>query len=163
MRVLAFDQASRTSGFSVFQDGKLLDYGKFTYDDSDFGERLVHIRNKVNALIDQYKPDKVAFEDIQLQNNIVNNVDTFKKLAEVFGVIYELLTERNIPHQIVLAGTWKSALGIKGRVREEQKKNAQAWVVNNFKVSPTQDECDAICIGQYCSNKAIEEDAFDWS
>jgi hypothetical protein len=73
------------------------------------------------------------------------------------------LTERNIPHQIVLAGTWKSALGIKGRVREEQKKNAQAWVVNNFKVSPTQDECDAICIGQYCSNKAIEEDAFDWS
>jgi Holliday junction resolvasome RuvABC endonuclease subunit len=64
MRVLAFDQASRTSGYSVFEDGKLVTYGKFTYDDEDFGERLVHIRNKVISLIETHIPDKIAFEDI---------------------------------------------------------------------------------------------------
>ena len=163
MRVLAFDQASRTSGYSVFEDGKLITYGKFTYDDEDFGERLVHIRNKIISLIDTYHPDKIAFEDIQLQNNVVNNVDTFKKLAEVFGVIYELVTERKIPHDIVLASSWKSLLSIKGRERAEQKKNAQAWVLAHYGVSPTQDECDAICIGVYASKKTVTTQSFDWS
>lgn len=163
MLILAFDQASRTSGYSVFEDGKLIGYGKFTYDDEDFGVRLLNIRNKVLSLINKYNPDKIAFEDIQLQNNVVNNVDTFKKLAEVFGVIYELVTEKNIPHDIVLASTWKSALSIKGRDRSEQKKNAQSWVNTTFGVSPTQDECDAICIGVYASRKPISSQAFDWS
>ena len=72
MRVLSFDQASRTSGYSVFEDGKLIDYGKFTYDDTDFGVRLLNIRNKVISLIKKFNPDKIAFEDIQLQNNVLN-------------------------------------------------------------------------------------------
>jgi len=49
----------------------------------------------------------------------VNNVSTFKILAEVFGVIYELATELEIPNTPVLAGTWKSTLGIKGKTRPE--------------------------------------------
>jgi hypothetical protein len=57
MRVLAFDQASRTSGYSVFDDEKLVAHGKFTYDDCDFGIRLLNIRNKVISLINTYNPD----------------------------------------------------------------------------------------------------------
>jgi hypothetical protein len=45
-------------------------------------------------------------------------------LAEVFGIIYELATELNIPNRAVLAGTWKKHLGIKGRTRPEQNRNA---------------------------------------
>ena len=45
--LLALDQASQTSGYSVFTDGKLTDYGKFTYDDDNVGHRLTKIRNKV--------------------------------------------------------------------------------------------------------------------
>ena len=45
----------------------------------------------------EYNIDEVIFEDIQLQDNIGNNVATFKTLAEVMGVIIELLTELNIP------------------------------------------------------------------
>lgn len=164
MRVLAFDQASRTSGYSVFDDEKLVAHGKFTYDDYDFGIRLLNIRNKVISLINTYNPDQIAFEDIQLQNNVVNNVETFKKLAEVFGIIYELVTEFKIPHDIVLASTWKSSLGIKGKDREVQKKNAQLWVLNTFGISASQDECDAICIGAHISKKPpLVEESFDWS
>lgn len=160
-KILAFDQASRTSGYSVFDNGKLIDYGKFTYDDSDFGVRLYKIREKVNALIEKHEPDEVIFEDIQLQANVGNNVDTFKKLAEVFGVIYELVTEKNIPNQAVLASVWKSTLGIKGRDRAAQKANAQNYVLQNFGVKATQDECDAICIGAHAIKKSVA--SFDWS
>ena len=161
MRVLALDQASRTSGWAVFNDGKLVTFGKFTANHSDVGDRLHFIRSKVNLLIDEYDIDEVVFEDIQLQGNVANNVATFKALAEVFGVLYELFVALKMPRTAVLSTVWKSTLGIKGKDRPAQKKAAQAWVESTYGVKPTQDECDAICIGaHYVNNKG---EVFDWS
>lgn len=161
MRLLALDQASRISGYAVFIDGELVTFGKIVTEDSDIGIRLNQIRNKVESLINDYQIDYVAFEDIQLQNNVINNVQTFKTLAEVFGVIYELVTEKHISHEAVLSGTWKSTLNIKGRTRPEQKKNAQAYVTETYNVKATQDESDAICIGSHIIKK--RESIYDWS
>jgi hypothetical protein len=58
-------------------------------------------------------------EDIQLQENRINNVSTFKILAQVLGVIQELLVELDIPQSVVTSSSWKSTLGIKGRTRPE--------------------------------------------
>ena len=124
MRLLALDQASRTSGYAIFVDDELITYGTFTYEDEDIGVRLHKIREKVKGLIDLHSIDYVVLEDIQLQGNVVNNVQTFKTLAEVFGVIYELVTELEIKHEAVLSSSWKSTLNIKGRTRPDQKKNA---------------------------------------
>lgn len=158
-KVLAFDQSSRTSGYAYFEDGKLKEHGKFTFENDDFGIRLMLIRDKVKELIDKYEPTEVILEDIQLQEN----VETFKKLAEVFGVIYELLTELNIPNQAVLSTSWKGGLGIKGKDRTAQKRNAAAWVADTYGVKPTQDEADAICIGSYIVKKLNKVKVFDWS
>ena len=161
MRVLALDQASRTSGWAVFDDGKLVTYGKFTTDQADVGDRLHFIRMRVSKLIDDYDIDEVVFEDIQLQGNVANNVATFKALAEVFGVLYELFVMLKMPRTAVLSTVWKSTLGIKGKDRTAQKKAAQAWVEKTYGVKPTQDECDAICIGAHYVNNKVE--VFDWS
>ena len=161
MRVLALDQASRTSGWAVFDDGKLVTYGKFTADQADVGDRLHFIRMRVSKLIDDYDIDEVVFEDIQLQGNVANNVATFKALAEVFGVLYELFVMLKLPRTAVLSTVWKSTLGIKGKDRTAQKKAAQAWVEKTYGVKPTQDECDAICIGAHYVNNKVE--VFDWS
>lgn len=144
----------------MFDNDQLVDYGKINLSNiSDIGDRLIMIRRWVRDLIEKYEIDKVYFEDIQLQNNVANNVQTFKILAEVFGVIHELLEEMDVPYTTVLAGTWKSTLGIKGKNRQEQKKNAQLYVQNIYNLKPTQDECDAICIGAHAT-KNID---FDWS
>ena len=161
MRVLALDQASRTSGWAVFDEGKLVTYGKFTADQADVGDRLHFIRMRVSWLIDDYDIDEVVFEDIQLQGNVANNVATFKALAEVFGVLYELFVMLKLPRTAVLSTVWKSTLGIKGKDRAAQKKAAQAWVEKTYGVKPTQDECDAICIGAHYVNNKVE--VFDWS
>lgn len=168
-KLLALDQASRITGWSYFEDNELKEFGKFTADDDDIGERLYFIRDKVQELIQKYDINEVAFEDIQLQGNVVNNVQTFKVLAEVFGIIYELVTELKIPHTAVLSGTWKSTLGIKGRTRPDQKRNAQAYVQQTYGIKCTQDEADAICIGAHMTKQSKAEilekstDGFDWS
>jgi hypothetical protein len=66
-----------------------------------------------------------------------------------------------MPRTAVLSTVWKSTLGIKGKDRAAQKKAAQAWVEKTYGVKPTQDECDAICIGAHYVNNKVE--VFDWS
>lgn len=166
MRLLALDQASKVTGYAIFIDGELTDYGKFTFEDAEIGDRLHKLREGVAKLIADHGIDFVAFEDIQLQNNVQNNVQTFKILAEVFGVIYELVTSLEIPNTAILSGTWKSTLGIKGRTRPEQKRNAQEYVLKAYGVKAIQDVCDAICIGTHVLKKGhivTLNETFDWS
>lgn len=146
--LLALDQASRTSGFAVFQEGKLIAQGTFTFDDDDFSLRLVKIRNKVISLIKLYNINKILLEDIQLQGQ-TNNVTTYKALAEVLGVLEELAKELNIPHELVHSQTWKSTLNIRGRDRATQKRNAQEYVAQTYGLRVSQDASDAICIGSH--------------
>lgn len=147
--ILSLDQSSRISGWSVFSDNKLIKYGKFNAEiaGADIGKKLQYICTQIEKLIKDYQITEVVFEDIQMQTTVVNNVQTFKVLAQVQGAIIKLLEDLKIPYSIILASIWKSKLGIKGRARAEQKHNAQNWVINEYGVKPTQDECDSICIG----------------
>ena len=162
-RLLALDQSSHITGYAIFDGGKLLHCDKFTASADTTSKRLVFIRQKVKDIIDEYEITEVVLEDIQLQGNVVNNVQTFKTLAQVIGVITELLCELRIPFTEVLASSWKSTLGIKGRGRTEQKQNAQKWVFEKYHIKPIQDICDAICIGTHYLTKQPKEEGFDWS
>ena len=148
-RLLALDQASKVTGWAIFEDGELKSYGKISLDDPNIDTRLVQLRQNIWVLIESENINEVVFEDIQQQNNVANNVQTFKVLAEVYGVVSELLQELQIPHSTVLAASWKSTLGIKGRTRAEQKKNAQLYVEQNYNIHVIQDIADAVCIGTH--------------
>lgn len=146
MRILAIDQSSRCNGYAIFENNELIETGTFTLTSDDVGERLVQLREEVTKFIKDNQIDIVLFEDIQLQSGIAG-VTTYKVLAEVFGVIQELVTELGIEYHIVHSQTWKSALNIKGKARAEQKKNAQTYVNNTYNIKVSQDAADAICIG----------------
>ena len=163
MRLLALDQASRTTGYAVFEDNQLVKSGTFTLRSDDVGERLVDYRKHIEKLIVDNDIEEVAFEDIQMQGQ-VNNVQTFKVLAEIFGVTQEFLVENGHSYHIISSNTWKSKLQIKGRTRVEQKRNAQIYVLENFDKKVSQDESDAICIGAsiVLDNKKNKAD-FNWS
>ena len=124
---------------------------------------MVDYRKHIEKLIIDNDIEEVAFEDIQMQGQ-VNNVQTFKVLAEIFGVTQEFLVENGHSYHIVSSNTWKSKLQIKGRTRVEQKRNAQIYVLENFDKKVSQDESDAICIGAsiVLDNKKNKAD-FNWS
>ena len=163
MKLLALDQSSRCSGWAIFDDEELIDSGTFTLKSDDIGERLVDYKKHVEKLICDNDIEEIAFEDIQMQNQI-NNVQTFKVLAEIFGVTQEYLVEQGHSYHVVSSNTWKSQLNIKGKQRAEQKKNAQAYVLEHYNKKVSQDESDAICIGScvILQNKN-KKTAFNWS
>ena len=97
-KLLALDQSSQITGYAVLDNGKIVKVSHFEIT-GDLGDRLVKLRDKIISLIEEYNIDEVVFEDIQLQD--VNGskevgIKTFKVLAEVFGVVYELLMEKKI-------------------------------------------------------------------
>lgn len=158
-KLLALDQSSRINGVAIFEDGELKKYNKIDLGNYDLPTRLVLLREQVKNLLVEENITEAAIEDIQMQNNVINNVETYRTLAEVRGVLEELFQEMKIPYSIVLAGTWKSKLGIRGRDRTEQKRAAQEYIENKYQIKPIQDICDAICIGDYI----IQNQGFDWS
>ena len=159
--ILALDQSSRTSGWAIFKNDQLFAYGHFTFIDNEEGIRLHKIREKISALIAEYEIQELVFEDIYMDGQHINNVSTFKKLAEVFGIVWELGISLKLPTTPVLSGTWRSTLGIKGRTRPEQKRAAKKYVLNTYNKKATEDECDAICIGAHYIKQ--KNSVHDWS
>lgn len=161
MKLLALDQASHVTGYAIFENNKPIVVSHFNAKGKDIADRLVSIRQTVLKLIKDYNIDTVAFEDIQLQNNVVQNVKTFKMLAEVFGVIQETLQEIGIDYYIIPPVVWKSTIGIAGKGREKEKPLAQQYIVNTYGIHCTEDEADAACLGTHVIKKQNSE--FDWS
>lgn len=160
MSFLALDQSSNISGWAIFDDNdKLESYGTIEPGDRPLEQRLTIIRNYIKNLISDFNIKQVLIEDIQMQANVANNVKTYKALAEVIGVITELLNELKIPFELIPASTWKSTLGIKGANRTAQKANAQKYIKTKYNLDVKQDICDAICIGCHF----IEQNDTAWS
>lgn len=150
-RILAFDQASITSGWSVFDGEKLVSYGKWTSEGTHSTERIGQTKYWVASMVSKWKPDLLVFEDIQLQKFGDGNeaVLTYKKLAHLQGVLKNFAFENGIPYKVVSPSTWRAYSEIKGKTRTDKKKNAQIKIKKLYDVSVTQDEADAILIGAW--------------
>lgn len=140
---LSLDQATRITGYAIFQDDKLVKVDQFELTDSHIGTRLKKYKERILKLIDENGVNQVLFEEIQLQQN----VETFKKLAMLYGTTMLLLEEKGIKYDIVSSNTWKSKCKIKKTGRETEKQAAQKFVEQNYGIHVSQDKADAICLG----------------
>lgn len=161
VRVLAIDDATSLSGWSVFDGKELVGYGVFRVEKEDPIERISIVKQWMLNMLIKWNPDKVGIEDIQLQHfrgaNGVENyaVTTYKVLAQLQGVLLEALHLQGKESIIVHSQTWKSFCGISAKSRTDQKRSAQLKVKEWYGVNVGQDEADAICMGKYLSEKYI--------
>ena len=149
-RVLAIDQATRVSGWSVFSDGRLLRYGTFETQLEDEIERDVTIKNWLISMIKNWEPDYVALEGIQYEERY--GVQTFATLARLQGILMACLSELNIPYQTCHTQVWRSYCGVKGSTRNDKKRSMQLITKQWFDISVSNDCADAIGIGYYAYN-----------
>lgn len=151
IKILCLDQATKISGYSIFEDKNLITYGILEVDqkEKNYVERIKQMNGKIIQLINDNNPDFVVFEDVQFQRNY----QTYQFLSQLQGVIMANLFDLNLGFQIIEPSGWKSFCGIKGKKREEQKKNTQEFVKNKYGIDVSEDEADAIGIGIWAINK----------
>lgn len=159
-KILSLDQATRVSGWSLFDGGSLTAFGHWEKTHEDIAVRINSLCQEIESKIKEYEPDLIVLENIQLQHG---DVQTFQKLAQVQGGILALIARYKIPYRIIYPSDWRADCDfLKGRDkhRENQKKVAQEWVKNKYNMKCTQDEADAICIGY--SQSVQEENRLEW-
>ena len=163
-RVLALDQATQVSGWAVFDNEKLIQYGTFSATEATSTERIEAVRQWVASMIELWQPDHVAIEDIHMQSfggkdkKDYNNesVTTFKALAHLQGVLINYFYINNIKYNIVHSAKWREFCQIKGVHRADKKRSAQLKIKDWYDVSVTQDEADAICIGKFEAERNLK-------
>lgn len=158
-RVLALDQSTKISGYSIYDNEKLVKYGVFATNQEAPVERLQTIRNWLISMIKNWIPDYIGLEGIQLQENkdFRIGVTTFEALARLQGCLMLTCYDLKIPFEICPTNTWRKHCEVKGRSRTDKKKSMQLLTKKWFDVSVTEDEADAIGIGKYMAEKVVKK------
>lgn len=154
IRVLALDQSSFKTGWSIYDSTELIAYGIFETNKREQIDRITELCDWLNSMVVGWKPDLVGIEDIQYNprgefQEGTQNHNTFKLLGQVMGAIMISAIRLNCPIEVVNIKTWKGYCKVRGSRRADQKRSAQLLVKNWHDVTVTNDESDAICIGKY--------------
>lgn len=167
IKILAIDQA-RNGAWSVFDyETKTLEaYGVFFFNNKDYtyAKAIRAIEELVDSLIKTYDISAVFIEDIQLRVN----VQSFKKLAQLQGVLINLFEKNEYLYDFVAPTQWQNYCKARGRSSKEIKEKIKAlelsgkkeskilsiqFVKEKFNVDTDNDNLsDAICIGYYAVN-----------
>lgn len=151
-RLLALDQATKITGYSIFEGNKLIKYGVYKADATlNEIERIISIKQWFISLLKNWEIDYVALEGIQYQKEA--GVVTFETLAHLQGVLSVTAQEEGIPWKICHTAVWREYCGVKGRARADKKKSMQLLVKQWYDVNVTDDCADAIGIGKYAQSK----------
>jgi Holliday junction resolvasome RuvABC endonuclease subunit len=145
MKIICFDQSTKITGFSIWENNKLVDYGTLKYVEKNPFERMQQIHSDITKMILKTKPDFVYIEGVQFQKNY----KVYGELSQLQGVMLSIFFIFNINFEIVPPVRWKAFCGVKGRKRKEQKENTIQIVKQNYCIDATEDEADAISIGTY--------------
>lgn len=154
IKILALDQATKTTGYSIFDNKELIEYGVLEADKKEKNpiERMKQMCDKINNIIVKHHPDFIVFENVQFQNNY----GTFQSLSQLQGIIMALLFEKDIGFCIIEPTAWKSVAGVKGRNRAEQKTSAIQIVKSRYNLDVSEDEADAILIGYWATKTLLK-------
>ena len=92
-KILAFDQSTKISAYSIFIDGKYVECGLIDlHKIKDTSERIRAMGVELCKIITKYKPDKIVIEEVAQQSNAL----TLKLLARIQGIIIGFCAAHNI-------------------------------------------------------------------
>lgn len=148
--ILCLDQSTKITGYSIYRDKELFDYGTLNSNPNEKNpiERMKEQYDLIKNLISKVNPNYICIENCQFQNNY----STYQQLSQLQGVIFSILFETDIPFTIIEPTAWKSFCKIKGRKRIEQKANTIQMVKNKYNIDVSEDIADSIGIGIWTIN-----------
>lgn len=147
MKILSLDLSSKSSGYAVLEDGKIIDYGTTKSNDPDYVIRGHYMAEFVRVLFSKYGSfDIVVIEELKVLKN--------QKVLAMLGVIQGMVIRECFSSQVefVPPTMWRKPYGLNGK-REEAKKKAIQYCKDKGVEVNTDDEAEAILLGKYFSKR----------
>ena len=64
--LISLDESTVSTGYAIFKNKELIDYGVITQKSKNVLERVNNIMNEIDNLIQKYKPNDMVIENIQI-------------------------------------------------------------------------------------------------
>lgn len=149
MKILALDMSTKNTGYAVFEDKELIDYGCISAGSANLFHRIDRMVEGIEELLKKYKFDHIYIEDVYPEDTH-NNIQVYKALVYLQGFVLHLLDKYNLSHTFYTASEWRAKCGIKtgrGIRRETLKVKDIQFVQGQFGIKVGDDAADAIGIG----------------
>lgn len=158
IKILAFDQSTKKTGWAIFRDQDLTKCELIDCDNSKLSpaERFEKMCRAVQDVIDMVKPDFVVMEEVAMQTN----AHALITLSRLQGVIISACFQSKIEFYIYPPSSWRKELGFqqgKGHSRKDLKKQAIAYCKEHHGVDLDEDRADAVCIGDAFTKTYLKE------
>jgi len=152
MTILGIDPGTATIGYGVIKGPKKLEliaYGCIkTTTDFSTAERLNKLHNELKSIIETYKPDIVAVEDIFF----FKNLKTAIKVSQARGVILFTIAQAKIKVAEYTPLQIKQAVACYGRADKNQVQKMVKVLLNLKEIPKPDDAADALAIAICCAN-----------
>jgi Holliday junction resolvasome RuvABC endonuclease subunit len=148
MKVLALDQSTRVSGYTVFDNGEYVHSGMIDMSKSklETGKRSFEMAKAIWKIIKQYKPEYLILEETQQQTNAKIVI----VLSRLQGMIIGYAEAHGVKVHILEPAKWRKALsysqGPKVK-RAELKQQSIDYVKENLGMDLPEDQAESCCIG----------------
>ncbi|MFC1647609.1 crossover junction endodeoxyribonuclease RuvC [Patescibacteria group bacterium] len=164
MRILGIDPGTATVGYGIIQESNenfnVISYGCITTSkDEPLEMRLKEIAFDLQILVEKFKPDFAAVEEIFFSKN----VKTAISVAQARGVILQKLTELNVPLASYNPMKIKQALCSDGKAKKDQIQRMVKMLLQLDTIPHPDDAADALAIalthGHCLKNQSLYQTA----
>lgn len=147
MKILSLDLSTKSTGWAVGIDQKLIQHGCIVEKSKQVIRRIIQMRDKVGQLIKQHKIEKIIMEEVRPDYNAHTGKVLMWLQAAIVIIAYEINPQ--IQCDFIGASEWRATLKMrqgKGIKREQLKPQDTEYVKNKYGISVNDDQADAICI-----------------
>ena len=170
MKILSLDLSTKSSGWALFDNGVLRDYGCITSSSTDLLKRINVMVDGFNEILKKYNDiDKIIAEEVRPENGgFEKSIQTNRVLMWLQGQIAITVHEyydKDVEIVYIYPSTWRSACGIqtgRGKKRNTLKQEDINFVKDKFKIDVNDDIADAIGIGWGFLNSTAKEEKCPW-
>lgn len=161
MKFIALDLSTKSSGWAIFEDKELLEYGCVTASSNNLLARIDKITKEIEELLKTKGIQKVVLEEVRPEGSS-GNIATHRALMWLQGSIAMACHRSKLKKDDMILyypSTWRKECGIvngRGVKRQTAKKADIEFANKQFGLELTNDDiADAICIGHAYFKKEL--------
>lgn len=112
MKILGLDMSTQKTGYAIFCDKELVDYGCIeilSTQEKDWRNRITYMAGKLGEIMRKNHIDKVYIEDVP---PIINNSQTVKTLGALQGIVLGVMGVFGVDVEFIPVETWKNKVNI---------------------------------------------------
>ena len=133
MIIMGLDGSTKSSGWCIFENDKLICYDKIVITDTDLSwrERIVIMMHEVAKIVKTYNVEEIC---VEVPVKSLANINTLEQLFSLHGAILGVASALHIKFTPIEVSTWRSFTGIAEGIPQKTKDKRSIYKERSIKL-----------------------------